>query len=151
MNEGFVDGARGASTDSAPASLFGKKLDESKGAVSPKSLPVSGQNLVDSDLSTATMRESVPESASKAAATAAAAAAESTLHSSPNIFTLGRTSTAASPISSRPASDLDKTDTSWPPSQQLRSCSTTDCNKMAEQELTIESGTINISTVYSQG
>nr|AKN09624.1 basic helix-loop-helix transcription factor [Salvia miltiorrhiza] len=103
--------------DSAPASVFGKKFDESKAAVSP-SLPISGQNLVDSDLSTATtLRERVD------------------------------TSIPASPISPKQASDLEKAMT-WPPSQ-LRSC-TTD-TKMTEHELTIESGTINISSVYSQG
>ncbi|XP_057791661.1 transcription factor BIM1 isoform X2 [Salvia miltiorrhiza] len=144
VSEGFVERARGTSSDSAPASVFGKKFDESKAAVSP-SLPISGQNLVDSDLSTATtLRERVvqlPESTSKAA----------TIHSpmQPNIFTLGgrTTSIPASPISPKQASDLEKAMT-WPPSQ-LRSC-TTD-TKMTEHELTIESGTINISSVYSQG
>ncbi|XP_047973528.1 transcription factor BIM1-like isoform X2 [Salvia hispanica] len=143
-NEGFVELARGASTDSAPASVFGKKFDESKAVVSP-SLPISGQNRVDSDLSTATtLRERVvqpPESTSKAGA----------VHSSmqPNIFTLGSrtTSIPASPISPKQASGVEKI-IARPPSQVL-SC-TTD-NKMTEQELTIESGTINISSAYSQG
>ncbi|KAG6390054.1 hypothetical protein SASPL_151532 [Salvia splendens] len=129
-NEGYVERVRGTSTDSAPASVYGKKFDDSKAAVSP-SLPTSGQNLVDSDLSTATtLRERVvqpPESTSKAA----------TLHSpmNPNIFTLGsRTaSVPASPISPKQASGVEKTMT-WPP-----------------QGITIESGTINISSVYSQG
>ncbi|KAG6410228.1 hypothetical protein SASPL_128281 [Salvia splendens] len=143
-NEGFVELARGTSTDSAPASVFGKKFDESKAVVSP-SLPISGQNRVDSDLSTATtLRERVvqpPESTSKAGA----------VHSpmQPNIFTLGSrtTSIPASPISPKQASGVEKT-MARPPSQ-VRSC-TTD-NKMPEQELTIESGTINISSAYSQG
>ncbi|XP_047964533.1 transcription factor BIM1-like [Salvia hispanica] len=129
-NEGYVERARGTSTDSAPASVFGKKFDDSKAAVSP-SLPTSGQNLVDSDLSTATtLRERVvqpPEPTSKPA----------TLHSpmNPNIFTLGSrtTSVPASPISPKQASGVEKTMT-WPP-----------------QDMTIESGTINISSVYSQG
>lgn len=41
----------------------------------------------------------------------------------------------------------------WPPSQ-LQSCTadgTGAGNKIKDQELTIESGTINISSVYSQG
>ncbi|KAL1553393.1 transcription factor BIM1-like isoform X2 [Salvia divinorum] len=143
-NEGFVELARGTSTESAPASVYGKKFDESKAVVSP-SLPISGQNRVDSDLSTATtLRERVgqpPESTSKAG----------TVHSpmQPNIFTLGSrtTSIPASPISPKQAPGVEKTMTR-PPSQ-VRSC-TTD-NKITEQELTIESGTINISSVYSQG
>ncbi|KAH6758514.1 hypothetical protein C2S51_018749 [Perilla frutescens var. frutescens] len=123
ISEGFLERTRGVSSDSAPASAFGKKLEESKAGA------MSGQNLVDSDLSTATtLRERVqpPESTSKAA----------TVHSpmQPNIFGLGRTSIAASPVSPKQASDVDKTAT-WPPSQ----------------EPTIESGTINISSVYSQG
>ncbi|KAL1531656.1 transcription factor BIM1-like [Salvia divinorum] len=129
-NEGYVERARGTSIDSAPASVFGKKFDDNKAAISP-SLPTSGQNLVDSDLSTATtLRERVaqpPESTSKAA----------TLHSpmNPNIFTLGSrtTSVPASPISQKQASGVEKA-MAWPP-----------------QELSIESGTINISSVYSQG
>lgn len=146
INEGFIDRARGVSSDSAPAaSVFGKKFDESKGVVSP-SLPISGQNLVDSDLSTATtLRERVqpPESTSKAVTPM-----------QPNIFRVGKTSSiSASPVSPKQASDVDKA-TTWPPPSQLRSC-TTDCTgggtKITEQELTIESGTINISSVYSQG
>ncbi|XP_041999294.1 transcription factor BIM1-like isoform X2 [Salvia splendens] len=119
-NEGFVELARGTSTDSAPASVFGKKFDESTAT---------------------TLRERVvqpPESTSKAGA----------VHS-PNIFTLGSrtTSIPASPISPKQASGVEKT-IARPPSQ-VRSC-TTD-NKMTEQEPTIESGTINISSAYSQG
>ncbi|KAI3463843.1 hypothetical protein Pfo_020506 [Paulownia fortunei] len=144
--EGLLDHTRGANTDSGPASVFATKFDEDKAGVSP-SLPINGQNLVDSDISTATTfkeRGQQPELTSKAAP----------VHPpmQPNIFTFGRTSIAASPVSPKQASDTDKTMT-WPPSQ-FRSC-TADCtgagNKMKDQELTIESGTINISSVYSQG
>nr|AMP82917.1 transcription factor BIM1 [Catalpa bungei] len=134
--EGFIDNTRGAKTDSGPASVvFATKFDQNKGGVSP-SLPINGQNLVDSDISTATTskeRSQQPELTSKAAQV------------QPNIFSYSRTAIAASPVSPKQASDTDKTMT-WP--QLNRSCT---ANKMKDQELTIESGTINISSVYSQG
>ncbi|KAK6153489.1 hypothetical protein DH2020_013128 [Rehmannia glutinosa] len=132
--EGFLDHAQGVNADA----VFARKSEENKAGVSP-SLPINGKNLVDSDISTATTfkeRGQQPELTSK-------------VHPpmQPNIFTFGRTSIAASPVSPKQPSDTDKT-TTWPPS-------TPDCtasgNKTKDQELSIESGTINISSVYSQG
>ncbi|KAK6153499.1 hypothetical protein DH2020_013138 [Rehmannia glutinosa] len=134
MAEGFLDHAQGVNADA----VFARKSEENKAGVSP-SLPINGQNLVDSDISTATTfkeRGHKPELTSK-------------VHPpmQPNIFAFGRTSVAASPVSPKQPSDTDKT-TTWPPS-------TPDCtasgNKTKDQELSIESGTINISSVYSQG
>ncbi|KAG8387947.1 hypothetical protein BUALT_Bualt02G0074200 [Buddleja alternifolia] len=125
--EGFIDNTREANTESGPATVFTTKFDENK-AVTPN-VPINGQNLVDSDISSATtLKERVrqPDLTSKATAV---------IHPpmQPNVFSYGRTSIA---------SDPDKTMTR-PPSQ-VRST-------IKDQELAIESGTINISTVYSQG
>ncbi|GFP84536.1 transcription factor bim1 [Phtheirospermum japonicum] len=126
--EGFLDHAQGANTGSGPASVFARKVDEMKTRAS-SSLPINGQNLMDSDISTITTikeRGQLPE----------------LTQMQPNIFTLGRTSiTAASPVSPKQQpSDTDKTMT-WPPST---------ADKTNDQELAIESGTISFSSVYSQ-
>ncbi|KAL0463721.1 UNVERIFIED_CONTAM: Transcription factor BIM1, partial [Sesamum latifolium] len=143
--DGFIDHTRGANAEPAQASVFATKFDENKAGVS-SSLPINGQNLVDSDIATATTfkeRSQQPELTSKAAPVH--------LPIPPNIFSFGRTSIAASPVSPKQASDTDNRIT-WPPSQiqQNASC-TADGNKMKDGEPTIESGTINISSVYSQG
>ncbi|KAL0424876.1 UNVERIFIED_CONTAM: Transcription factor BIM2, partial [Sesamum radiatum] len=141
----FIDHTRGANAEPAQASVFATKFDENKAGAS-SSLPINGQNIVDSDIATATTfkeRSQQPELTSKAAPVH--------LPIPPNIFSFGRTSIAASPVSLKQASDTDNRIT-WPPSQiqQNASC-TADSNKMKDGEPTIESGTINISSVYSQG
>ncbi|KAK4383338.1 Transcription factor BIM1 [Sesamum angolense] len=143
--DGFIDHTRGANTEPAQASVFATKFDENKAGAS-SSLPINGQNIVDSDIATATTfkeRSQQPELTSKAAPVH--------LPIPPNIFSFGRASIAASPVSPKQASDTDNRIT-WPPSQiqQNASC-TADSNKMKDGEPTIESGTINISSVYSQG
>ncbi|KAL0380646.1 UNVERIFIED_CONTAM: Transcription factor BIM1 [Sesamum angustifolium] len=143
--DGFIDHTRGANAEPAQASVFATKFDENKAGAS-SSLPINGQNIVDSDIATATTfkeRSQQPELTSKAAPVH--------LPIPPNIFSFGRTSIAASPVSPKQASDTDNRIT-WPPSQiqQNASC-TADSNKMKDGEPTIESGTINISSVYSQG
>lgn len=103
---------RGANTDSAPASLFSTKFDESK-------VPISGHNLVDSDLSTGTtLNERIEECKAKN-------------------MSAGRRSIDS-------PSDIDRTGT-WPPAASASG------NKTKDQEVSIQSGTINISSVYSQG
>ncbi|KAL3617830.1 hypothetical protein CASFOL_038151 [Castilleja foliolosa] len=126
--EGFMDHTQGANTGSGPASVFARKGDESRARVS-SSLPINGQNLVDSDISTATTIKEISQQ-------------PELTQTRPKKFTLGKTSvTAASPVSPKQQpSDTDKTMT-WPPST---------ADKMNDQEVTIESGTINISSVYSQ-
>lgn len=145
--EGFIDHTRGTNIDNGPASVSATKFDENK-ASAPSSLPVIGQNLVESDISTATTfkeRGQQPESTSKAVPFNAPIQS--------NIFGFGRASNVAtSPISPKRASSTDKTMT-WPP-PQFRSCTSNSNgagNKTKDQEPTIESGTINISSVYSQG
>ncbi|KAL2234889.1 UNVERIFIED_CONTAM: Transcription factor BIM1 [Sesamum indicum] len=142
--DGFIDHTRGANAEPAQASVFATKFDENKAGVS-SSLPINGQNLVDSDIATATTfkeRSQQPELTSKAAP----------VHQPipPNIFSFGGTSIAASPVSPKQASDTDNRIT-WPPSQSQQNACTDDGNKMKDGEPTIESGTINISSVYSQG
>ncbi|KAI3684995.1 hypothetical protein L6452_34225 [Arctium lappa] len=121
-SEGFVDQARGVSGPSSNL-VFAPKLMENKGNVGPN-IPKKGKNLLDCEL------KEIGGLRNKA---------------SPNIYSPGCPSTQL-------ASDTSASQLLW----QSRSC-TTDCmtsvggDKLKEQEQTIESGTISISTIYSQG
>ncbi|XP_073123239.1 transcription factor BIM1 isoform X2 [Henckelia pumila] len=143
MGEGVSDHSQWANTGSGPASALAARFEENKIRVSP-AMPINGQNLVESDTSTATTfkeKAQQPELTSKAAP----------VHL-PSIFNLGRTSAAASPLSPQQASDINKT-TSWLPSHILQNRSCTDYwtrDKLKDQNMAIESGTISISSAYSQ-
>ncbi|XP_022850512.1 transcription factor BIM1 [Olea europaea var. sylvestris] len=144
--EGFIDHSQGMNSGSNSASVLPAKFDENKTSVSP-TVPINGQNLVELETKTATTsREREP-----ALRTKTGPVPPTMQH---NIFSFGRTSIAASPVSPTPAYDADKT-ASLPQSQfwQNRSC-VNECTvadvRMKNQELTIESGTISISSVYSQ-
>ncbi|KZV16000.1 hypothetical protein F511_14366 [Dorcoceras hygrometricum] len=144
MGEGVIDHSQ--VFGSGPASALAARFEENKIRVSP-AMPINGQNLVESDTSTATTfkeKAQQPELTSKAA----------TLHlpMQPGIFNLGRPSAVASPLSPHQASDITKT-TSWIPSHVLQSRSSTDYwtrDKLKDHNLAIESGTISISSAYSQ-
>ncbi|XP_022885622.1 transcription factor BIM1-like isoform X3 [Olea europaea var. sylvestris] len=144
--EGFIDHSRGMNPESTSASVFPAKFDENKNFVSP-AIPINGQNLVESDTKTATTsRDREPSLRTKTAPVLPIMQR--------NIFSFGSTGIAASPDSPIPASDADKTAT-WPQSHLLQNRSrVTECtvvdDKMKNQELTIESGTISISNAYSQ-
>lgn len=138
--EGFLK------TESCSAPFTAARFDKNKACLSP-SIPTNGQTLLDSDTSTGTTfrergQHQQPEITPRAAP----------LHptTQPSIFTYGRSNIAASPVSPKPASDADKTMT-WPPSQPLQNKLHTADRPDAGHETTIESGTINISSVYSQG
>lgn len=147
MGEGVIDHSQWANTGSGPASALAARFEENKIRVSP-AMPINGQNLVESDTSTATTfkeKAQQPELTSKA----------TPVHPpmQPCIFNLGRTSDVASPLSLQQASDMNKT-TSWIPSHVLQNRSCTDYwtrdDKLKDQNLAIESGTISISSAYSQ-
>ncbi|XP_075479984.1 transcription factor BIM1 isoform X2 [Primulina tabacum] len=146
MGEGVIDHSQWANTGSGPASAFAVRFEENKIRVSP-AMPINGQNLVESDTSTATTfkeKAQQPELTSKAAPVH--------LPMQPSIFNSGRTSAVASPLSPQHASDMNKA-TSWIPSHVLQNRSCTDYwtgDKLKDQNLAIESGTISISSAYSQ-
>uniref|UniRef100_A0A5B6Z1D0 Putative transcription factor BIM1 isoform X1 n=2 Tax=Davidia involucrata TaxID=16924 RepID=A0A5B6Z1D0_DAVIN len=150
--EGFVDQSRGMNIGSGPALTFAAKFEEDNILVSP-AIPRNGQNPVQSDMSTATTFKAMdhhPGLANKVVPL------PMPLHLHKNIFIPGGNSGAtAPPLAPRLASDAENT-SSQPQSLlwQSRSCTTDSAvanDKLKEQELTIESGTISISNVYSQG
>ncbi|XP_073317933.1 transcription factor BIM1-like isoform X2 [Primulina huaijiensis] len=146
MGEGVVDHSQWANAGSGPASALAARFEENKSRVSP-AMPINGQNLVESDTSTAT---TFKEKAQQPELTSKAAPVHPPIQ--PSIFDLGRTSAVASPLSLPQASDLNKT-TSWIPSHVLQNRSCTDYwtrDKLKDQNLAIESGTISISSAYSQ-
>ncbi|CAI9754111.1 unnamed protein product [Fraxinus pennsylvanica] len=144
--ESFIDHSRGMNPESNSASVFPSKFDENKTFASP-TIPINGQNLVELETKTATnSKEREPSLRTKRAPDL-----PTMLH---NIVSFGSTSIASYPVSPTPASDEDRTAT-WLQSQFLQNRSReTECivadDKMKNQELTIESGTIGISTVYSR-
>ncbi|KAL4559352.1 hypothetical protein LXL04_031490 [Taraxacum kok-saghyz] len=139
ITEGFVDQNGG----SGPAMLYAPKVNEKKCIDIPKK----GQNLYDSDLcSLETMNKEIsqhPQLTNKVSPFPSPV--------QPNLYSPGCGSTSATAPVPLVVPDTVNTSSHL---QHMRSC-TTDCtlasDKLKDQELTIESGTISISTIYSQG
>ncbi|KAI7731801.1 hypothetical protein M8C21_010796 [Ambrosia artemisiifolia] len=136
--EGFIDQPQVQNGVSGPASVNKR--------VAAINIPKKGQPLLDSDL---TSNEQVGQ---HARLTNKGSAFPSSLQ--PNIiYSPGCLSTSVTaPLPLTLTSDAANTSS---PLWQSRSC-TTDCttvarDKLKDQELTIESGTVSISTIYSQG
>ncbi|KAK3225538.1 hypothetical protein Dsin_005400 [Dipteronia sinensis] len=148
--ESYVDQSRGINSGSGPALVYAAKFDEKKIAVSP-AIPRTAQNPVDSEMSTATTFKSMdhqPGITNKSM--------PFPMSLQPNYFTPVRSGGVVAQLPPRlTTSDAENT-TSQPQAQlcNIRSCTSDGVvasDKLKEQELTIEGGTINISTAYSQG
>nr|GEW96636.1 transcription factor BIM1 isoform X1 [Tanacetum cinerariifolium] len=145
--EGFIDQPRVQNGVSGSALPYASKLNENKHSVALNLPKKDHQHLLDSDLSSL---ETMKEIGQHPRLANLASPFPSPLQ--PNVYSPGCGSTSvAAPLPSTLPSD-----TANAPSQlwQSRSC-TTDCtiaaDKSKDQDLTIESGTISISTIYSQG
>lgn len=147
--ESLVDQARGINNLCSPALMFATKIDESNITV-PPTVPQNSANQVESDMSTATtfreMDHHHPGLTNKAVSLP--------MSFQTNIFTPVGRGGAAAQLPPRLASDAENN--SQPQSQLWQSRSfATDCaaanEKLKEQEMTIEGGTISISSAYSQG
>lgn len=134
--------------DDLTNSTHAAKFNESK-VTSSSTHPINGQHPVGSDISSAAaFREKgyQPELTNKAASVPMAL--------KPGTFPFGATNTASVPLSSAPGSEIDKTAFQsqhqfWPGRSFTDDSNVTE--KLKDQELTIESGTISISSIYSQG
>ncbi|XP_059453831.1 transcription factor BIM1 isoform X1 [Corylus avellana] len=147
--ESYVDQSRVINSGSAPALVFTGKFDEKTVSVSP-TITGSAQHPVESDVSTVTTFKQMDH---HPGITNKAMPFPMPLHS--NFFTPVRTSAAVPELPPKLVSD-GKDIPSLPPPQicQVRSCTTdgtATSDKLKEQELTVEGGTISISSVYSQG
>ncbi|XP_024929379.3 transcription factor BIM1 isoform X2 [Ziziphus jujuba] len=149
LGESF-DQSRGIKGGSDPAVVFATKFDEKNICVSP-TIPGGAQNPVESDTSTVTTFKALDHHSSM---TNKAMPFPMLLQQ--NLFPPVRSGGAVPQVHPRLASDVENI-SSQPQSQlcQTRSCTTMDGavanDKLKEQELTIEGGTINISSAYSQG
>lgn len=147
--ESYVDQSRCVNSASAPALVFAGKFDEKNICISP-TIAGSAQNPVESDISTATtfkQMDNHPIITNKGISFP--------MSLQPNVFTPVRISGAVPQLPPKLASDAENI-SSHPQPQlcQLRSCPTdggTTSDKPKEQDLTVEGGTISISSVYSQG
>lgn len=147
--EDFINQTQPTNISSGPASsMLAAKFEESKTGASPV-LPINGQHLVESDISTA-FREKVqqPEITNKATSLP--------LPLRTSIFPFGGVSNTSFPTSSRPPSDTEKPTSQAPqspfwPSPGAFTSDNAVPDKVKDREITIESGTINISSIYSQG
>ncbi|KAK2663461.1 hypothetical protein Ddye_002035 [Dipteronia dyeriana] len=147
--ESYVDQSRGINSGSGPALVYAAKFDEKTIAVSPV-IPGTAQNPVDSEMSTATtfkLMDHQPGITNKSMPFPTSL--------QPNYFTPVRSGGVVAQLPPRlTTSDAENT-TSQPQAQlcNIRSCTSDGVvasDKLKEQELTIEGGTINISTAYSQ-
>lgn len=147
--ESYVDQSRGINSGSAPALVFAGKFDEKNICVSP-TIAGSAQNPVESDISTATTFKQMdhhPLITNKAM--------PFPMSLQPNVFTPVRTSGAVPQFPPKLTSDAENISPQPQPQlYQMRPCTTdggTTSDKPKEQDLTVEGGTISISSVYSQG
>ncbi|KAG2667153.1 hypothetical protein I3760_15G097900 [Carya illinoinensis] len=145
----YVDQSRGINSGSAAALVFAGKCDEKNICVSP-TVAGSAQNPVESDISTTT---TFKQKDHHHVITNTAMPFPMSLQ--PNFFPPVRTSGSVPEIPPKLASDVENI-SSLPHPQlcQMRSCPTdgiATSDKLKERELTVEGGTISISSVYSQG
>ncbi|KAJ7956521.1 Transcription factor like [Quillaja saponaria] len=136
--ECYVDQYIGRNNGSDPALLLASKIDEKATNIS-STIPGSAENLVESDLSTATAFKAMPIPVSM----------------QPKFLSSVVSGGAESQLPPRPVSDAENTIPQ--PQCLLRrtdSCATeltAATDKLIQNELTIEGGTISISSDYSQG
>lgn len=139
MGESF-DHSQGMNGGSGPALVFARKFEEKHISVSP-AVPGSAQNPVESDTSTGTITNK---------------GMTFPISLQPNFFSPVRNGSAVPRVPPRHLLDVENT-SPQPQSQlcQTRSCTSVDgavaSDKLKEEELTIEGGSISISSAYSQG
>ncbi|KAK6261785.1 hypothetical protein QUC31_007601 [Theobroma cacao] len=147
--ENYADQSRAINGVSAPALVFSAKFDEKNITVAP-TIPGSAHNPIESDMSTATTFRAIDLSPGMMNKTM-----PFPVSLQPNFFASAQSTGAAAQLVPRLPSDVANC-ASQPQSIACHSGSfTTDgalpSEKLKEQELTIEGGTISISSVYSQG
>ncbi|OMP03220.1 hypothetical protein CCACVL1_02502 [Corchorus capsularis] len=147
--DNYADQSRAINGVSAPALVFSAKFDEKNIAGAP-TIPGSAKNPIESDMSAATAFRAIDPRPGMVNKTM-----PFPVSLQPNFFSSAQSTGAAAQLAPRLPSDAENS-ASQPQSLPCHSGSfTTDgtlpSEKLKEQELTIEGGTISISSVYSQG
>ncbi|CAI9113386.1 OLC1v1013979C1 [Oldenlandia corymbosa var. corymbosa] len=131
---------------SNPALMLPAKFEGGKVSSSPPRL-INGHHLVvEPNLTNPSPFREKPESTNTTASIP--------MSQGPSLFPFGGSSSAPVPLSSRPVSDAEQTASQPSPQFWPRDSFTADStitDKLKDQELAIESGTISISSIYSQG
>nr|GLL18471.1 transcription factor BIM1 isoform X1 [Ipomoea trifida] len=138
--QGFIDQSQGTNNASDPALIFASKFADSKPGIS-RTIPVNGQK-AEPDMSTALIKDGGHQQPMP-------------LPFDPNIFPLCGTRNIASQPLPKLVSGKDKSTSQhqpqFPQSRSNTSNYTVASNEPKDQDPTIESGTISISSIYSQG
>ncbi|XP_043701754.1 transcription factor BIM2-like [Telopea speciosissima] len=144
--ESMIDHSRDMKTDPGPGLMFAGKFDENNVAMTPTMLP-NAQNVVESDVSTGAAYRPMDHHVGLAEKSIPLS-----IPMQPNMFgPVGQSGGLAQPPL-RPMSDVE--DMSAQPQSKLwrnKPCTTTGDTPNELEDLTIEGGTISISSVYSQG
>ncbi|XP_038678680.1 transcription factor BIM1-like isoform X2 [Tripterygium wilfordii] len=145
--ESYAEQSRSRNSGSGPALFFSPKLDEISIAMS-QTIPGSAHKTVDSDLSSATAMKAIDHYS-----IIANKDIPFPMSLQPHFLTPLGNGTVATQLPSRMASDAENQATQ--PAQSFHTRSNTGgtgiSDKLKEEELAIEGGTISISSVYSRG
>ena len=148
--ESSIDQSRGVNSGVSPALLLAAKLDEKNITISSSINPGGARNPDESDTSSAstfTAMDHQPGITNKAM--------PFPISLQPNLFNTGRIAGAAAQFPPRLAFDAENTETEPQPQPwHVISCTSDGAvasDKLKQQNLTVEGGTISISSAYSQG
>ncbi|KAJ6340110.1 hypothetical protein OIU77_007957 [Salix suchowensis] len=150
--ESSIDQSRGVNSGVSPALLLAAKLDEKNTTISSSINPGGARNPDESDTSSASTFNAMDH---QPAITNKAMPFPISLQ--PNLFNTGRIAGAAAQFPPRLAFDAENTETEPQPQPQpwhAISCTSDGAvasDKLKQQNLTVEGGTISISSAYSQG
>uniref|UniRef100_A0A6N2L2L1 BHLH domain-containing protein n=1 Tax=Salix viminalis TaxID=40686 RepID=A0A6N2L2L1_SALVM len=152
--ESSIDQSRGVNSGVSPALLLAAKLDEKNITMSSSINPGGARNPDESDTSSASTFNAMdhqPGITNKAM--------PFPISLQPNLFNTGRIAGAAAQFPPRLAFDAENTETEPQPQPQPQPWHAISCtsdgavasDKLKQQNLTVEGGTISISSAYSQG
>jgi len=148
--ENSVDQSRGVNSGVGPALLFAANLDEKNITISPSINPGGARNAVESNMSSASTFNAMDHHPNLGITNKAM---PFPISLQPNLFHPGRIAGAAAQFPPRLAFDAENTATQPQPCHAI-SCTSDGAvasDKLKQQNLTVEGGTISISTAYSQG
>ncbi|KAJ6868555.1 transcription factor BIM1-like isoform X2 [Populus alba x Populus x berolinensis] len=150
--ESSADQSRGVNSGVGPALLFAANLDEKNITISPSINPGGVRNAVESNVSSASTFNAMDHHPNLGITNKAM---PFPISLQPNLFHPGRIAGAAAQFPPRLAFDAENTATQPQPQPRHAISCTSDgavaSDKLKQQNLTVEGGTISISSAYSQG